>query len=67
MPSCGEEALNLVFFFDLGFLGEYFILADILGFGPDMSGLASSEVGSTETGAGCVGSNTTKVSRCCFR
>ena len=28
VPSCGEEPLTLVFFLDLGFLGDDFLLAD---------------------------------------
>ena len=67
MSSCGEEALNLFFFLALGLVGEDFLFVDFLGLGPDTIGLASSEVGSTETGAGCVGSNITEVSKCSFK
>ena len=57
----------MVFFLDLGLVGEAFHLTNFLILGPDLAGSAYSGVGSTETGTGCVGSNTTEVSRCSFK
>ena len=55
--------MNSVLFLGLDLEGEAFRLVDFLTYGPDVVGLPSSEMGSTETGAGCVGSNTTEISR----